>query len=219
MQISTAGIERSRLPRMMQFALGTHNRKKLVELQELLGDLPVELVTLADLPHAIAVNETGITFVENARLKASEQARHLQMWVLAEDSGISVDALHGRPGVYSARFAGPTASDEDNNRRLLHELTAVPQAARSAHYTCQLCLAEPSGEIVLEATGECHGVICDHPRGNHGFGYDPLFLIPEYHKTFGQLGGTVKRAISHRARAMRRFRMQLQQLLTQQSAV
>jgi XTP/dITP diphosphohydrolase len=197
----------------MRIVLGTHNRKKLQELRELLSDLPIELVSLAEMPAAIEVAETGITFVENARLKAIEQARHLQAWVLAEDSGIEVHALDGRPGVYSARFAGLASNDAENNRKLLAELTDVPNGQRAARYVCQLCLADAQGEVRCEATGECRGEIGWEPRGIAGFGYDPLFVIPEYHRTFGELGGVVKRALSHRARAIRALHGQLASLM------
>lgn len=190
---------------MFELVLGSHNRKKLVELQALLDSAKVNVVSLADIPNAIEVAETGTTFVENARLKAVEQSRHLGKWVLAEDSGLSVSALAGKPGVYSARYSGENASDEENNQKLLSELEGIPQEARTAFYTCQVCLANPSGDVVLEATGTCHGLIIDSPRGEHGFGYDPLFMVREYHRTFAELGPATKKAISHRARAMRIF--------------
>lgn len=190
---------------MFNLVLGTHNAKKLAELRALLPGDMIELHSLAEVDGAIEVAETGTTFQENAALKATAQARHLGRWVLAEDSGISVDALDGRPGVFSARFAGPDSDDDANNERLLKELAGVPEEKRGAHYTCQLCLADPAGNIRLEETGTCHGRIALERHGESGFGYDPFFLIPEYHQTFGQLGPVVKRALSHRARALRAF--------------
>lgn len=182
--------------------LGTHNRKKAAELSDLLGPLGFRLQTLADLPGAMEVDESGNTFADNARLKATLQARHLGQWVLGEDSGLSVDALGGAPGVFSARFAGPSASDEANNRYLLEKLADTPLARRTAHYTCHITLADPAGEVRVDVEAVCRGRIRTAPAGSAGFGYDPLFEIPEYHRTFGQLGDVVKSVVSHRSRAI-----------------
>ncbi len=183
--------------------IGTHNRKKGLELVELLAPLGLEIQTLADFPQAISVEETGDTFAANARLKATQQAMRLKRWVLGEDSGIAVDALGGRPGVYSARYAGPQATDDDNNRLLLSELEQVPIERRTAHYVCHVTLADPLGQIVAESEATCRGRIRREPVGTAGFGYDPLFEIVEYHRTFAQLGQAVKRVLSHRSRAVR----------------
>lgn len=191
---------------MFRLVLGTHNAKKLREIKSLLCGLEVDVTSLDQYPSALTVEETGETFEENARLKATQQATHLNQWVLAEDSGISVPSLGGQPGVYSARYAGPEATDEQNNQKLVNEIQALPQDKRQAFYTCQLCLADPQGTVVFETNATFHGLITEHPQGEHGFGYDPLFLVPEYHKTVAQLGPTTKSAISHRAKAMRRFR-------------
>jgi XTP/dITP diphosphohydrolase len=198
---------------MFELVLGSHNKKKLAELQGLFDPSTVKIASLEHIPGAIEVDETGTTFQENARLKAVQQAVHLNRWVLAEDSGLSVDALDGRPGVYSARYSGVGADDLSNNAKLLEELIGVPPEKRTAFYTCQLCLASPAGEVVTEATGRCFGVIGDRPQGSHGFGYDPLFIIREYHRTFGQLGPATKKAISHRARAMGLFHRQFVQIV------
>src|SRR5215471_19757276 len=187
----------------MHLVLGTRNRKKGVELVELVAPLGIEVLTLADLPESIEVEETGETFAENAALKASQQARHLRRWVLGEDSGLSVDALEGAPGVYSARFSGAGATDESNNRLLLEKLGKTPLEKRTAHYVCHATLSDPDGNIQAEAEGYCHGRILFEAAGTNGFGYDPYFEIVEYHRTFGQLGPTVKAALSHRARAVR----------------
>jgi XTP/dITP diphosphohydrolase len=176
-----------------------------LELCELLAPLGCPLKMLSDYPQAIVVEETGDTFAANAALKAGEQAVHLGAWVLGEDSGLSVDALGGRPGVFSARYAGPGATDSQNNRLLLDELAAVPLDRRTAHYTCHVALANPSGEIVAHSEAYCRGRIRLEPAGSAGFGYDPLFEIVEYHRTFGELGGAVKRVLSHRARAVARL--------------
>ena len=183
--------------------VGTHNAKKGRELVELLTPHGLQVVTLAEMPAAIEVAETGTTFAENARLKASQQARHLHEWVLADDSGIEIDALDGAPGVYSARFAGDDCDDDANNRLLLEKLAGLPAEKRGAGYYCHISLADPSGAIVAESTGRCRGRIVTEHRGTAGFGYDPLFEVREYHLTFGELGPATKRALSHRSRALR----------------
>jgi XTP/dITP diphosphohydrolase len=182
--------------------LGTHNRGKVRELVELLQPLRMEIKSLADFPQPLEVEETGDTFAANARLKAASQARYLGAWVLGEDSGIAVDALGGAPGIYSARYAGPAATDEQNNARLLDELGETPIERRTAHYVCQLALADPAGAIRVECGGICRGRIRFQPSGSAGFGYDPLFEVVEYHRTFGELGEAVKAVLSHRARAV-----------------
>jgi XTP/dITP diphosphohydrolase len=183
--------------------IGTHNRKKGLELAELLAPLGLAVVTLDDFPHALDVVEDGDTFAANAALKATQQARHLKHWVLADDSGLAVDALGGAPGVYSARFAGPDATDENNNRLLLQQLGNTPLEKRTAHYVAHVTLADPAGTIRAESHDVCHGRIRFEPAGKNGFGYDPLFEVVEYHRTFGELGPHVKRMISHRSRALR----------------
>ncbi len=188
---------------MLELILGTGNQHKVVELRELLPANRFRLYSLAEVDNAIEVDETGDTFAENARLKASEQAKHLGRWVLAEDSGLSVDALDGRPGVLSARFAGKHGDDEANNRLLLTQLKGVPRSRRGAAFTCHVSVADPTGKITLESWGSCRGEIATEPFGEGGFGYDPLFIIPEYHLTFAQLGSAVKCVLSHRSRALR----------------
>jgi XTP/dITP diphosphohydrolase len=185
--------------------LGTRNRKKLGELIGLLAPHGFELHTLADYPSAIEVEETGQTFAENAALKAVQQARHLQAWVLGEDSGLSVDALDGAPGVYSARFSGDDATDEKNNDLLLKKLRGVPLEQRTAHYTCHATLSDPAGRIQAEVEDYCPGRIRFERQGNGGFGYDPLFEVVEYGQTCGELPGEVKAEISHRAKAIKRL--------------
>jgi len=192
--------------------LGTANRKKGIELVELFRPVGVALKTLADFAVDFEVVEDGATFAANARLKASGYARHLGRCVLADDSGLEVDALDGRPGVFSARFAGPQASDEDNNRLLLDRLGDRPPEQRGAQFVCHIALADPAGEILAESSAACRGRILFKPRGSEGFGYDPLFEIVEYHRAFGELGLRVKALLSHRARAARRLIPQLVRL-------
>ena len=198
-----------------ELVLGTQNRKKGLELAELLAPLGIELRTLADFPQALDVVEDGDSFVANASKKASEQARHLGRWVCGEDSGLAVDALDGRPGIYSARFAGPQATDEANNHRLLDELQGVPMERRTAHYVCHAVVADPTGNVRADAVGYCHGRIRTAPAGTGGFGYDPLFEIVEYHRTFGEMGPAVKAALSHRSRAIAQLLAPLQQLMAE----
>ena len=193
--------------------LGTRNRKKGVELAELFEPLGLKVLTLADFDNPIEVREDGETFSANAALKAIGQARHLGAWVLGEDSGLKVDALGGAPGIYSARFSGLKATDLSNNRLLLEKLAATPIEKRNAHYVCHMTLSDPRGEIRAEADGICRGRIIGEPRGGHGFGYDPLFEVVEYHQTFGQLGPRAKAVLSHRSRAARRLIPQLIALL------
>jgi XTP/dITP diphosphohydrolase len=199
------------LPTAFEFPLviGTHNRKKGIELVELLAPLGFQIRTLADFPNALEVVEDGDTFAANAALKATQQARYLNQWVLADDSGLVVDALAGAPGVYSARFAGPNATDEDNNRRLLADLGKTPLEKRAAHYVCHVTVADPTGAIRGESNDVCRGRIRFSADGVNGFGYDPLFEVVEYHRTFGELGPHVKCAISHRSRALRAIVPQL----------
>jgi XTP/dITP diphosphohydrolase len=188
--------------------LGTTNAGKLRELAALVEPLGIPCRSLAGFTAAVEVDETGDSFAANAALKAEQQARALGHWVLAEDSGLVVDALGGAPGIRSARFSGPAGgdprpADERNNALLLERLAGVAPADRSAHYACHAALADPLGRIVATASGICRGVIADGPQGGGGFGYDPLFIVPEYARTFGQLAPEVKAVISHRARAMR----------------
>jgi XTP/dITP diphosphohydrolase len=199
------------MPRVL--VLGSRNRKKLGELAELLAPLGVELRTLADFPAGIEVEETGQTFADNARLKATVQARQLKQWVLGEDSGLSVAALGGEPGVRSARFSDPGATDERNNALLLEKLRGVPLERRGAHYTCHATLSDPAGNVRAESEGICRGRILFQPAGSGGFGYDPLFEIIECHQTFGELSPAVKSVLSHRSRAIRQLVPQIKQLV------
>ncbi|MBN2022991.1 MAG: RdgB/HAM1 family non-canonical purine NTP pyrophosphatase [Pirellulales bacterium] len=201
------------MPPAPRLVLATTNRKKGQELAELFGPLGLVVDTLADFSNALRVEETGQSFAENAALKATAQARHLGQWTLGEDSGLSVDALGGAPGVFSARFAGESADDEANNAKLLNALLDVPLERRAAHYVCHMTLADPTGAIRAETDGQCRGRILLAPRGTHGFGYDPLFEIVEYHRPFGELGPHVKACLSHRARAARRMAASLARLL------
>jgi XTP/dITP diphosphohydrolase len=187
--------------------LGTTNAGKLRELVALLEPFAIPCRSLREMPGAVEVEETGATFAENAALKATQQA--LAAWVLAEDSGLVVPALGGAPGVHSARFSGPApadardTTDERNNQLLLERLAGFSGRDRAAHYACHAALSDPTGRVVAVAEAACWGEIATARRGVGGFGYDPLFIVPEYHRTFGELSGAVKAVVSHRARALR----------------
>lgn len=197
----------------LTLVLGTRNRKKLQEIVELFHDLPVQLADLTGFASVPQVVEDGPTFEANARKKASALARALGQWVLGEDSGLVVGALGGEPGVLSARFAGGHGDDQANNDLLLARLAEAPEERRGAHYVCVAALSDPHGEVQAVAEGRCGGRITRERRGTGGFGYDPLFLIPEYHRTFGELSPRVKHALSHRARALAAIKPALRRLL------
>ncbi|MCG8422721.1 MAG: RdgB/HAM1 family non-canonical purine NTP pyrophosphatase [Proteobacteria bacterium] len=196
----------SSIPRLV---FATRNRGKVAELRQLLRDLRIEVFSLHDL-EALGANvsdvvEDGDTFLANATKKARQVSRETGLPALADDSGLEVDALGGGPGVHSARYAGTGASDADNNTRLLHALRDVPDNRRSARFRSSLVLADPTGPMgdeLMTAEGVCECRILDRPRGSGGFGYDPLFYVPELGATFAELGIGTKNHRSHRARAM-----------------
>ena len=191
---------------MIRLVLGSRNKKKLKEMLALLGDLPLELTDLTPYPDAPEVEETAETFVGNATLKATQLAPALGAWVIGEDSGLCVPALGGAPGVYSARYAGTHGDDNANNDRLLRDMATFSGDARAAYYVSTAVLADPTGKVLVSVEGRCHGVIVAERRGSGGFGYDPLFLIPEYGQTFGELPPEVKQQMSHRAKAFAQLR-------------
>jgi XTP/dITP diphosphohydrolase len=193
--------------------VGTRNVKKREELLALLHDFGLDIRDLTSWPDTPDVEEDGDTFEANARKKAAEVARRLKHWVVAEDSGLVVPALGGRPGVYSARYAGKQGDDAANNVKLLKEIAPLKEKPVPAYYVCTAAVADPTGDVKSVVEGRCHGVLIEELRGQGGFGYDPLFLIPEYHKTFGELSPVVKHALSHRARALAQLRPILRRLL------
>lgn len=184
---------------------GTGNRHKGKELSELLAPLGIDVLTLADFPNAPSPVENGNSFAENAEIKGREIALALRHWTVAEDSGLSVDALGGAPGIFSARFSDPGATDERNNDLLLEKLGDLPLEKRSARYTCSMVLVDPDGVVRFRAEEYCRGRVVTARHGQNGFGYDPLFEVIEYHKTFGELAPILKNVISHRARVTRRL--------------
>jgi XTP/dITP diphosphohydrolase len=185
--------------------VATRNPGKLREYAHLLADLPVEWLTLDQAGITLEVEETGDSFLTNARLKAAAYARAGGLLTLADDSGLEVDALGGAPGVNSARYAGPGASDRERYELLLSKLKGVPQAQRSARFVCVVAIAMPHGAI-RTTRGEVRGRIIDQPRGEHGFGYDPVFWLEERGCTMAELPPDEKNKISHRARALRAMR-------------
>ena len=190
-------------PTAGRLLVATHNPGKLREFDTLLSGCPFELVSLADVGIVEDVPETGSTFEENATIKAEFYSAKSGMLTLAEDSGLEVDALGGEPGIYSSRYAGPRATDEGRNRFLLHKLAGVHEGTWSARYRSVIALAVPGGPVRLHA-GECTGRIVDTPRGDNGFGYDPIFLAPDYGKTMAELSPAEKDRISHRGAAARK---------------
>ena len=191
---------------MPRLILGTRNKKKISEITPLLSDLAIEIVDVGHLPHVPEIAEEGRTFLANASAKAQGVAKAAGEWTLAEDSGLVVPALHGEPGVDSALYAGKHGDDAANNAKLLAKIATVPEAERGAYYVCVAVLCNPVGDIKAVTEGRCHGRIVTHAQGSGGFGYDPLFLIPEYHRTFGELAPVVKAALSHRAKAITNIR-------------
>jgi XTP/dITP diphosphohydrolase len=187
---------------MPKLLLATGNKAKVREYKSLLKGLPFELVLLAELGINTGVDEIGESLEENARLKAATLARKSQLLTLADDSGLEVDALGGEPGRLSARYAGEGASDRDRVEYLLSRLEDVPEGKRSARFRCVIAIARPGGEVEL-CSGECHGFITLEPRGKEGFGYDPIFYLPELGKTMAELTLEEKNRVSHRGRAAR----------------
>ena len=187
---------------MPKLLLATNNKGKVREYKHMLKDLPFELVSPAEVGINTEVEETGESLEENARLKATTLARESKLLTLADDSGLEVDALGGEPGRLSARYAGEGASDEDRVNYLLSRLKDVPEGKRSARFRCVIAIAMPDDEVEL-CSGECEGVITLEPRGEKGFGYDPIFYLPELDKTMAELSLEEKNKVSHRGRAAR----------------
>ncbi|MFK7818457.1 MAG: RdgB/HAM1 family non-canonical purine NTP pyrophosphatase [Planctomycetaceae bacterium] len=190
--------------------LGTGNAKKAGEVADLLSPHGWTVKTLADFDTRPTIVEDADSFAGNAAIKAIETAKHYNAFGMGEDSGLVVDALDGAPGIYSARYSGENATDESNNAKLIEALGDVPIESRGAGYVCSVAVSDPDGNIVLAVEGTCRGRIGFEPKGANGFGYDPYFVLREYHRTFGELGSVVKRKLSHRARAFAKLIPQLQ---------
>jgi len=187
----------------IEILIATKNIGKVRELEKLLEDLPFALRSLNEFPEVPDVEETGATFEENAVLKAREYAKQTNLWALADDSGLEVAALNGAPGVFSARYAGENASDEEKISKLLNEIEEKDD--RSARFVCVMALANETGEIIHLTEGICDGEIALNISGINGFGYDPVFVPKDFTQTFGELSSDVKHEISHRAQAIRKI--------------
>ena len=195
----------------MQIVLATRNLKKVKEIREILKGLDIEFLFLKDFPEIKEIEENGKTFSENATLKAREVTRFTKKISLADDSGLEVDVLRGKPGIYSARFA---RNDRERNRKLLRLLKDIPVNKRGATFRCAVAIASPDGKVrVVE--GKYRGQIAFKKRGKAGFGFDPVFIAPRYDKTFAELGLKKKNIISHRSRAFRKAEKILKKMLHQ----
>ncbi len=198
---------------MIKMVLASKNRHKLEEIKDIVKELDIQLISMEEAGLGkLEIIEDGKTFEENSMKKAVTVMEKTNTIAIADDSGLEVDYLDGRPGVYSARFSGENATDKDNNRKLLHMLEGVPLKDRVGRFVSVISVSFPDGRR-LSFRGECEGVIGLEERGSGGFGYDPLFIVPEYDKTFAQLGSDIKNSISHRARALEKFGKELKKLL------
>jgi len=190
----------------MKLVIATHNKDKIREIRNKFASVEsLALVPLNEFPGAPEVVEDGATFLENARKKADAIAQFTGQPSMADDSGLVIDALDGRPGIYSARYGGPGATDLERNRKILDEMRDVPPGRRGARFVCVIAIALPGGRC-LTAEGTCEGVIAESMCGEHGFGYDPIFFLPSLGKTMAELPLDEKNRISHRARALDRAR-------------
>lgn len=185
----------------LRLVLATRNPGKIREITSLLASLDIEVVSMAEYPCLPEAVEDGATFTENAIKKAKTVAVATCCLAMGDDSGLEVDYLGGAPGIFSARFAGVESNDKANNEKLLRLLNGVPREKRTARFCCVIAIATPAGQVYT-ARGSCEGVIAIEPKGEGGFGYDPLFFVPQFGKTFSQLEPAVKNSISHRARAL-----------------
>mgnify|MGYP000279796098 CR=1 FL=1 len=187
---------------MRNLIVATKNKGKYQEMKEILSGMPFNVISMEDASLDIEIEETGQTFEENALIKAREVSRLTNEIVIADDSGLEIEYLDGAPGIYSSRFAGKGASDEDRNRKLLKLLEGVPFEKRKARFVCVIAVVYPEGDY-FTVKGICEGYIGFEPKGNNGFGYDPLFYIPEYGKTMAEMDPEDKHKISHRGKALR----------------
>jgi len=198
---------------MKKIIVASNNEHKIKEIKEILLQLPFEVLSLKEANISIDVEESGSTFMDNAELKASEIYKIADgNMVLADDSGLAVEALNGAPGVFSARFAGVHGNDKENNEKLLYLLDGAKEKQRKAKFICAMVLIVNEDEII-KVQGEVEGVITDEFRGEEGFGYDPLFFVKEYKKTFAQMGIEEKNVISHRGRALDKLKGELEKLV------
>ncbi|SRR5690554_3697812 len=187
---------------MERFYIATTNKGKLKEYEQMFNQLNIDIVSLYEkYPEAQDVEETGMSFKENAILKAEAYSEAFQINVLADDSGLVVDALNGEPGIYSARYAGEAKDDQKNLQKVLKKLIEVPHEDRTGAFICAIALAQPGKETIV-VEGRCDGIIATEPKGTEGFGYDPIFIPDGYKETLAELGDDEKNKISHRRRAL-----------------
>ncbi len=184
----------------VKLVLATNNKNKVIEINDLVKDLNIEVLGIKDLIKDFDVEENGKTFMENARIKAAAAAKASECIAFGDDSGLAVDALNGAPGIYSSRYE---ATDEKRINRVLNELKNVPPEKRTARFVCAIALAAPDGKILFECEGKCEGIIAEKPKGNKGFGYDPIFYINEKNATMAELSLEDKNTVSHRSKAMK----------------
>ncbi|WP_082759803.1 XTP/dITP diphosphatase [Abyssisolibacter fermentans] len=198
---------------MKKLIVSSGNQHKIKEIKDILKELPIEVISKNEIGfEEFEVIEDGETLKENAIKKAVELSKKVSGLVVADDTGLFVDALNGEPGVYSSRYAGENVTYEDNNNKLLKELLSVPDSKRTAKFVTVMALAQ-QGKVVQTIKGECNGKIAMQRFGEAGFGYDPLFIVDEYNKTFAELGDEIKNEISHRANALKKLREELEVLL------
>ncbi|MCL2390093.1 MAG: XTP/dITP diphosphatase [Endomicrobia bacterium] len=186
-----------------EIIVATGNKHKVEEISAILKDLNIKVIPMTSFPSYPKTVEDGKTLAENASKKAKEAAEFFKKWVIADDTGLEVDFLNGEPGVYSARYAGENCSYEDNNTKLLGKLKDVPDEKRTAKFRCVIAVSSPEGAVSL-ADGQIFGIISKIAAGVNGFGYDPVFFVPEYNKTFAELSSEVKNKVSHRANALQK---------------
>ena len=199
---------------MLKIVIATHNNHKSIELLKLMSSLPITWMTLRDLEIDTIVEETGTTIQENATLKAREYARLTRMYTLADDSGLAVEALNGRPGVYSSRYGGNDISSKQQRELLLKELYSISWTNRKAYFRCTLALANPYNTDITVTNGVCQGLITTSDRGTKGFGYDPIFYVPHQSCTMAEMDADTKNRIGHRGKATHKMKGQISKLIS-----
>ena len=199
---------------MLKIVIATHNNHKSIELLKLMSNLPITWITLRDLEIDTIVEETGTTIQDNAILKAREYARLTRMYTLADDSGLAVEALNGRPGVYSSRYGGNDISSKQQRELLLKELYSISWTNRKAYFRCTLALANPYNTDITVANGVCQGLITTSDRGTKGFGYDPIFYVPHQSCTMSEMDADTKNRIGHRGKATHKMKGQISKLIS-----
>ncbi|MDR0486314.1 MAG: XTP/dITP diphosphatase [Elusimicrobiota bacterium] len=201
----------------MEIILATGNKNKIREIKEILKGLDITILSITDFADYPKTIEDGETIAENAVKKAKEAALFFKKWAMADDTGLEVEYLNGAPGVYSARYAGKHCSYKDNNEKLLRELKGLQQEHRKASFKCVIALSSPEG-LITTVEGQIDGLIAEAERGQNGFGYDAVFFIPQYGKTFAELDGAIKNKISHRGQAVIAVRERILSMLAENAA-